>query len=177
MVIKKYLKKLITISLIGITVFTPIKDISYADPKSMTFNNINIEQGISQSTIEIIFQDSKGYIWLGTSDGLNRYNGYEFKIYNYEEYQNSISHNGITDITEDKYGNIWVNTVSGVNKINTVTDEISNYTELNGKINEDSTTEIIVTKDNNILVGTYEGLNIYNNKEDITAEKKRKSSL
>lgn len=166
MVIKKYFKKLITISLIGITVFRPINDISYADHKSMTFNNINIEQGISQSTIEIIFQDSKGYIWLGTSDGLNRYNGYEFKIYNYEEYQNSISHNGITDITEDKNGNIWVNTVSGVNKINTVTDEISNYTELNGKINEDSTTEIIVTKDNNILVGTYEGLNIYNNKED-----------
>ena len=58
MVIKKYFKKLITISLIGITVFTPIKDISYADPKSMTFNNINIEQGISQSTIEILFQDS-----------------------------------------------------------------------------------------------------------------------
>ena len=166
MVIKRNFKKLITTTLVGITVLTPINKLSYAQSKNLIFNNINIEQGISQSTIEAIFQDSEGYIWLGTNDGLNRYNGYEFKIYNYEEYQNSISHNGITDITEDKYGNIWVNTVSGVNKINKKTEEISNYTELNGKIKEDSTTEIIVTKDNNILVGTYEGLNIYNAKED-----------
>ena len=166
MVIKRHFKKLITTTLVGITVLTPINKLSYAQSKNLIFNNINIEQGISQSTIEAIFQDSEGYIWLGTNDGLNRYNGYEFKIYNYEEYQNSISHNGITDITEDKYGNIWVNTVSGVNKINKKTEEISNYTELNGKIKDDSTTEIIVTKDNNILVGTYEGLNIYNAKED-----------
>ena len=166
MVIKRHLKKLITTTLIGITVLTPINKLSYAQSKNLIFNNINIEQGISQSTVEAIFQDSEGYIWLGTNDGLNRYNGYEFKIYNYEEYQNSISHNGITDITEDKYGNIWVNTVSGVNKINKKTEKISNYTEINGKIKEDSTTEIIVTKDNNILVGTYEGLNIYNAKED-----------
>ena len=166
MVIKRHFKKLITTTLVGITVLTPINKLSYAQSKNLIFNNINIEQGISQSTIEAIFQDSEGYIWLGTNDGLNRYNGYEFKIYNYEEYQNSISHNGITDITEDKYGNIWVNTVSGVNKINKKTEKISNYTEINGKIKEDSTTEIIVTKDNNILVGTYEGLNIYNAKED-----------
>ena len=166
MVIKRHFKKLITTTLVGITVFTPINKLSYAQSKNLIFNNINIEQGISQSTIEAIFQDSEGYIWLGTNDGLNRYNGYEFKIYNYEEYQNSISHSGITDITEDKYGNIWVNTVSGVNKINKKTEKISNYTEINGKIKEDSTTEIIVTKDNNILVGTYEGLNIYNAKED-----------
>ena len=166
MVIKSHFKKLITTTLVGITVLTPINKLSYAQSKNLIFNNINIEQGISQSTIEAIFQDSEGYIWLGTNDGLNRYNGYEFKIYNYEEYQNSISHNGITDITEDKYGNIWVNTVSGVNKINKKTEKISNYTEINGKIKEDSTTEIIVTKDNNILVGTYEGLNIYNSKED-----------
>ena len=166
MVIKRHFKKLITTTLVGITVLTHINKLSYAQSKNLIFNNINIEQGISQSTIEDIFQDSEGYIWLGTNDGLNRYNGYEFKIYNYEEYQNSISHNGITDITEDKYGNIWVNTVSGVNKINKKTEKISNYTEINGKIKEDSTTEIIVTKDNNILVGTYEGLNIYNAKED-----------
>lgn len=166
MVIKRHFKKLITTTLVGITVLTHINKLSYAQSKNLIFNNINIEQGISQSTIEAIFQDSEGYIWLGINDGLNRYNGYEFKIYNYEEYQNSISHNGITDITEDKYGNIWVNTVSGVNKINKKTEKISNYTEINGKIKEDSTTEIIVTKDNNILVGTYEGLNIYNAKED-----------
>ena len=157
MVIKKYFKSLIAATLIGITVFSPINNVSYSQPKNLIFNNLDIEQSISKSSVDIIFQDSKGYIWLGTNDGLNRYNGYEFKIYNYEEYENSISGNRITDITEDNHGNIWVNTSA---------DEIFNYTELNEKINEDSTTEIIVTQDNKILVGTYEGLNLYNTKED-----------
>ena len=84
MVIKRHFKKLITTTLVGITVLTHINKLSYAQSKNLIFNNINIEQGISQSTIEDIFQDSEGYIWLGTNDGLNRYNGYEFKNYNYD---------------------------------------------------------------------------------------------
>ena len=43
------------------------------------FNNISIEDGLSQATVETMMQDSKGYIWLGTNDGLDRYNGYTFK--------------------------------------------------------------------------------------------------
>ena len=128
----------------------------------MTFNNLNIEQGISQSTAEAIFQDSKGYIWIGTSDGLNRYNGYEYKIYNYEEGKNSISNNGITDITEDENGYIWVGTVQGMNRINTETGEIQNYTKENEKIPNDSTSEVIKTQENKIVVATYSGICVYN---------------
>lgn len=164
--LNRFFNKLIVVILLNISIFIAMEQKSYAQLGNITFNNINIEQGISQSTIEVIFQDSKGYIWLGTNDGLNRYNGYEFKIYNYEEDQNSISHNGITDISEDKYGNIWVGTVQGVNKINTNTDEITNYTESNNGIKEDSTTEVIVTKDNKVLVASYEGLSIYNEETD-----------
>ena len=110
--IKTFVKKGIILFLLSIIIFNLCLLESYASNKNITFNNLNIEQGISQSTAEIIFQDSKGYIWIGTSDGLNRYNGYEYKIYNYEEGKNSISHNGITDITEDDDGYIWVATVS-----------------------------------------------------------------
>ena len=102
--IKTFVKKGIILFLLSIIIFNSCLLESYASNKNITFNNLNIEQGISQSTAEIIFQDSKGYIWIGTSDGLNRYNGYEYKIYNYEEGKNSISHNGITDITEDDDG-------------------------------------------------------------------------
>ena len=56
MVIKRHFKKLITTTLVGITVLTPINKLSYAQSKNLIFNNINIEQGISQSTIEDIFQ-------------------------------------------------------------------------------------------------------------------------
>ena len=56
--------------------------LSYADyPNNINFKNITIENGLSQSTVETIYQDSKGYIWLGTNDGLNKYNGYTFEKY------------------------------------------------------------------------------------------------
>ena len=163
---KRIFNKFMILFLLNMIILISTVDKCYASLDNLTFNNINVEKGISQSTVEVIFQDSKGYIWLGTNDGLNRYNGYDYKIYNYEEDQNSISHNGITDITEDKDNNLWVGTVQGVNKINPDTGEIKNYTENNGRIKDDSTTEIIVTKDNKVLVGTYEGLNIYNEEND-----------
>ena len=159
---KGFINKIITIFLLSIVILNSYPNESYAHDNNLTFNNLNIEQGISQSTAEIIFQDSKGYIWIGTNDGLNRYNGYEYKIYNYEEGKNSISNNGITDITEDENGYIWVGTVQGMNRINTETGEIQNYTKENEKIPNDSTSEVIKTQENKIVVATYSGICVYN---------------
>ena len=159
---KGFINKIITIFLLSIVILNSYPNESYAHANNLTFNNLNIEQGISQSTAEIIFQDSKGYIWIGTNDGLNRYNGYEYKIYNYEEGKNSISNNGITDITEDENGYIWVGTVQGMNRINTETGEIQNYTKENEKIPNDSTSEVIKTQENKIVVATYSGICVYN---------------
>ncbi|WP_455538831.1 ligand-binding sensor domain-containing protein [Terrisporobacter sp.] len=166
MYIGKFINKTVILFLLSIIIFNFCSIESYANAKDLTFNNLNIEQGISQSTVESIFQDSKGYMWFGTGDGLNKYNGYEYKIYDYEEDKNSISHNGITSITEDDYGYIWVGTVQGMNKINTETGEIKNYTEENGKIYDDSTSESLKTSDNKILIGTYSGISIYNEEND-----------
>lgn len=159
---KGFINKIIVMFLLSIVILNSYPNESYANANNLTFNNLNIEQGISQSTAEIIFQDSKGYIWIGTSDGLNRYNGYEYKIYNYEEGKNSISNNGITDITEDENGYIWVGTVQGMNRINTETGEIQNYTKENEKIPDDSTSEVIKTQENKIVVATYSGICVYN---------------
>ena len=52
---------------------------------NINFKNITSEYGLSQGTVETIIQDDKGYMWLGTNDGLCRYNGYEFKIYKHDE--------------------------------------------------------------------------------------------
>ena len=159
---KGFINKIIVMFLLSIVILNSYPNESYANANNLTFNNLNIEQGISQSTAEIIFQDSKGYIWIGTNDGLNRYNGYEYKIYNYEEGKNSISNNGITDITEDENGYIWVGTVQGMNRINTETGEIQNYTKENEKIPNDSTSEVIKTQENKIVVATYSGICVYN---------------
>jgi ligand-binding sensor domain-containing protein len=85
--------------------------------------------GLSQSNVNCIFQDSKGFLWLGTKDGLNRYDGYSFRIYqNTPADSNSISDNYITALAEDKSGNIWAGTLGGkLNRLNNSTQQIKVY--------------------------------------------------
>ena len=71
--------------------------------KMMNFENLTIENGLSQATAEAIIQDSKGYIWIGTNDGLNRYNGTDIKVFKSDkEAENSIISSYITALGEDK---------------------------------------------------------------------------
>lgn len=108
-------------------------------------------------------------MWFGTGDGLNRYNGYKFKIYKYSDNdENSISGNIITDIKEDNEGNIWVGTTTGLNKIDVETNQITRYLpDKNGcGISNYTIKTIMVSKNGEILVGTNDGLNKYDKKND-----------
>ncbi|MFT4929755.1 MAG: signal transduction histidine kinase/ligand-binding sensor domain-containing protein, partial [Phenylobacterium sp.] len=81
------------------------------------FNRISLEQGLSQASIRSIFIDSKGFLWFGTQDGLNRYDGYGFTIFRHDpKVKNSISNNWIRVITEDASGALWVGTDDGLNR-------------------------------------------------------------
>lgn len=134
---------------------------------NVNFKNITIENGLSQSTVETLYQDSKGYIWIGTNDGLDRYNGYEFKKYKKDRTkENSLVGNYIIDITEDTKGNIWVGTTSGLSKIDLYEDTITNYTSNNSNLSNDNICEILVTKDGSILVATDDGINLYNEEKN-----------
>ena len=136
---------------------------------NINFKNITSEDGLSQGTVETIIQDDKGYMWLGTNDGLCRYNGYEFKIYKHdEESKNSITNNYIVDIKQDKSGNIWVGTANGLSKIDTKTDTITNYNmnDEEKKLSHYNIGDILITKSGDVLVGTSDGLNIYDEKKD-----------
>lgn len=78
------------------------------------FERLNIEDGLSQSTVFCIHQDSKGFMWFGTSDGLNKYDGYKFVIYKSDpEKPNSISSNYINCIFEDSRKRLWIGTRDG----------------------------------------------------------------
>lgn len=92
------------------------------------FSHLGVEDGLSQISILSIFQDSEGYIWFGTRNGANRYDGYEFKVYQ-NEVNNpaSISDNYIRKISEDKNKNIWIGTSNGVNCIDYKTQQISRF--------------------------------------------------
>ena len=77
------MKKIIRVTILVIAIVSCIyyKRIYAMENNNINFQNINIEDGLSQSLAEYIYQDSFGYMWIGTNDGLNRYNGNEFKVY------------------------------------------------------------------------------------------------
>ena len=163
--------KKINIILILVCIFSCLKiSTSYANIReSFNFKNITIEDGLSQSTVETIYQDSKGYIWIGTNDGLDRYNGYEFKHYKHDKYdKNSIANNYIVDIIEDKNGYIWVSTIGGLSRINLDKDEIKNYysKEDSGNLSNSNLWQILCTKDNRLIASTIDGLNVYDENKD-----------
>jgi len=96
----------------------------------------SIENGLSQSSVQCLFVDSKGFLWVGTQDGLNRYDGYSFKVFRNQPIDScSISNNYIHSIAEDSFGNLWVGTQGGLSRYNRKTDSFTNYFHSTTKTN------------------------------------------
>ena len=111
----------ITILLIGINLFAASND--------YIFKQLTIDDGLSQSTVFATLQDSRGYMWFGTIDGLNRYDGYNFMIYTNDPSDSTpISDNVITSLFEDRQKQLWIGTVNGyINKFNRNTETFESY--------------------------------------------------
>ncbi len=85
------------------------------------FTNYSINNGLSQSVVNCIFQDSRDYIWIGTQNGLCRFNGESFEVFSYNPADSkSISNNWIYSITEDRDSNLWIGTKGGLNRYLTI---------------------------------------------------------
>src|SRR5690349_14086837 len=85
-----------------------------AQKPSIRFEHITIKQGLVQSTINALLQDQHGFIWIGTQDGLCRYDGYNFLTFKRDLHNtNSLSNNYITSLAEDKQGYLWIGTSEG----------------------------------------------------------------
>lgn len=135
--------------------------------QSFHFRHLTIEDGLSQSTINCIFQDKNGYMWFGTQDGLNKYDGYKFEILrNDPSDTNSISHSWIWDVFEDSHSNLWIATWNGLTKYDPKNDKYTNYFQDENNthsIQGDRPTSICEDKEGNIWIGTWGGgLNYYN---------------
>lgn len=86
----------------------------FPQSRGLRFKNIDIEEGLSNNMIKDILQDSKGFMWFATWDGLNRYDGYTFKVYKHKDGDTtSLPINKISCLLEDSFGRLWVGTFGG----------------------------------------------------------------
>ncbi|NCD69921.1 hybrid sensor histidine kinase/response regulator [Mucilaginibacter agri] len=134
----------------------------YAQPQTLKVEHISTQQGLSQVNVSAILQDSRGFMWIGTRDGLNRYDGYQFIIYrNDPNDKNSLSGNFVQDIVEDKNGNLWIATQSsGINMYDRKTDRFYRYTHNNRdphSLSSNIVNKLALDNKGNLWVATQKG--------------------
>lgn len=99
----------------------------FSQAPRLRFKHISNEQGLSNSTIETILQDSRGFLWFGTRDGLNRFDGAQMVVYRYNANDSaSISDNYIRFLYEDR-GTLWIGTINGLNRYDWKTNRFTRY--------------------------------------------------
>jgi len=92
--------------------------------EKIRFERISSEQGLSQNTVFTICQDKKGFLWLGTEEGLNRYDGYDIKVYKHKtDDPLSLIDNKVSVIYEDHAGELWIGTQGGLDRFNRKTEK------------------------------------------------------
>lgn len=150
----------ITVSLLWITLPSAAIDFS-----SVFY--LGIENGLSNNEVNCLFQSRDGFMWFGTFDGLNRYDGYSFKIFRKKlKDGNSLINNRIQCLAEDEAGNLWIGTMGGVSIYNAAKEKFNtlyfNALSKKGKQLVDNTTVLKREGKNDMLIGTAkDGLLLY----------------
>jgi ligand-binding sensor domain-containing protein len=99
-----------------------------AQLKDLKFTHLTTNDGLSQGYVVAILQDRRGFMWLATRDGLNRYDGNSFVVYkNNPNDPDSLGSNFIQDLIEDNQGYLWIATNTGVNKFDPRTERCIRY--------------------------------------------------
>ncbi|WP_372772989.1 two-component regulator propeller domain-containing protein [Mangrovibacterium sp.] len=138
----------------------------------LKFDHLTIKDGLSQSSVYSILQDSRGFMWFGTrAGGLNRYDAYSFTVFKYHsEDQFSISGNQVISLAEDKDGNIWAGTrQDGLNRFDVKTEKFYRYrfSESDStSISNNTVNTIYLDKSGKLWVGTNSGLCLYDREND-----------
>ncbi len=146
--------------------------ISFAqNPGTLEFDHLTTNNGLSQNSGHVILQDSQGFMWIGTNSGLNRYNGYEFTVFNHDpEDSTKISGDNLSTIYEDRRGNLWVGaTGAGLNLFDRDTQTFRHYKITynddgqvsSGAISNNSISSILELDNGQFWLGTDEGLNLF----------------
>lgn len=146
-----------------LNMFQPV----WAGTENFFFTGLDIKDGLSQQTVTLVFQDADGYMWFGTRSGLNRYDGYDFKIYR-KDYDDSHSLAGdyIMAVVQDKDRHIWVGTQQGLSRIDYKTEKIDRYPLGSKRPGDSYISAMWCTTDNRLLVFTRNEGYIYDREQD-----------
>jgi signal transduction histidine kinase/ligand-binding sensor domain-containing protein/AraC-like DNA-binding protein len=159
--------------LMSILCLIQLASIVYVSGQDYRFKHINRNDGLSQSNVTCILQDHKGFMWFGTRDGLNRYDGYTITVYRNDPVNpRSLSHNYIRTIFEDNQHKLWVGTEDGgLSLYDRATDDFTNYLHNPRDIRSISSNKVrAITQDSKgrLWIGTGGGgLNRFDAKEKI----------
>lgn len=91
---------------------------------TMMFKQLSISEGLSNNSVRSIFRDSRGFLWIGTESGLNKYDGYSF--HQYYQSNSGLSDDAIFEVFEGPQGNIWIKTANEYSIYDYKTGKISN---------------------------------------------------
>ncbi len=131
--------------------------------ESITFKKFFEDDGLSNGFVTSIHQDSKGFLWLGTANGVNRFDGYTFKEFNFDKNDStSMSHPSTWAISEDSEGMLWFGTIGGLDRFDPATEKFTQFhhdPDDDGSISSSVIESIAFDKLGNLWVGTDNGLN------------------
>ena len=140
----------------------------YAQSNRIRFERITTDNGLSSNNTSYVFQDRKGFLWISTQDGINRYDGYSFKYFKHiPGILNSLSDYAAGHIYEDSKGNFWIATREGLNVFNPDSETFTHYNpQKDSTILLGSERIVCTTEDKygNIWIGTRKGLSLFNPK-------------
>ena len=116
--------------------FPPIKNYG----TSLRFTHYGLEEGLSQSSARVLFQDNLGFLWIGTEDGLNRFDGYSFKVFRPNPNDPDALNGGeVFSIFQSDDNAIWVGTYAGLNRYDPVTGKFIHW------VHDDTNTDSLVS--------------------------------
>lgn len=140
----------------------------YSQTRSTRFQHLTIDDGLPQNMVDCMLQDSQGFLWFGTWNGLCRYDGYNFEIFDNENSaKNTFRDNFIYSMVEGPYGNIWIGTNRGLSTYLYDQDRflVEGYKQPDGVSPISDVRALSLFNDSTLLVGTSTGLVIFNIKD------------
>jgi signal transduction histidine kinase/ligand-binding sensor domain-containing protein len=145
----------------GMMQAVPEHVLSQTPAETVRFGNLSEDDGLSNNQVQAILQDQNGFLWFGTQNGLNKYNGYEFTIYRHNiNNPASIASNHISVLFEDSQGIFWVGLDTGLDRFDPQTGIFSHYQHNDEKesgFNGSRVMAIMEDHDGNLWVGTNNG--------------------